>query len=100
MVSNSVVLNKYNRYKEVALRVAETQLQTLRTTAYGSLPASGSFNNSLLSSLPSGSGSMTITETDDGLTQATVTVSWQNPNSTGNQQVVLSTYLWQYGLGK
>ncbi len=100
MVSNSVMLNKYNKYKEVALRVAEDQIQDLRTTAYASLPSSGSFNNSLLSTIPQGAGSMTLTQIDTGLTQATVTVSWVNPEPSGAQQVVLSTYLWQYGLGK
>lgn len=100
LVANSVVLNKYNKYKEVALRVAEHQVQSLRTTPYNSLPASGSFNNSLLANLPSGSGAMTLTQVQDGLTQVTVTVSWLNPGATANQQVVLSTYLWRYGLGK
>ena len=100
VISNSIVLNKYNRYKEVALRIAENQLQELRTTAYASLPASGSFNNSLLSSIPEGAGSMTITEVDDGFTQATVTVTWRNPKDNGDQSVNLSTYIWQWGLGK
>lgn len=100
VVSNSVVLNKYNKYKEVALRVAEHQLQDLRTTPYGSLPASGSFNNSQLSSIPNGSGQMTLTEIQDGLTEAVVTVSWNNPSQSGTQQVSLSSYIWQGGLGK
>ena len=100
LVSNSVILNKYNRYKEIALRVAENQIQSLRTTSYASLPASGSFNNSLLSSIPSGAGTMTLTQVQTGLTQAVVTVTWRNPSTTANQQIVLSTYIWQYGLGK
>ncbi len=99
-VANSVLLNKYNRYREVALRVAENQIQVLRTTAYASLPASGSFNNSLLSTIPQGAGSQTITQLDTGFKQAVVTVTWRNPSSSGNQQVQLSTNIWQYGLGK
>ena len=100
VVSNSVVLNKYNKYKEVALRVAEHQLQDLRTTPYGSLPASGSFNNSQLSEIPNGAGQMTLTEVQDGLTEAVVTVTWNNTTGTGSQQVSFSSYIWQGGLGK
>lgn len=100
IVSNSIVLNKYNRYKEIALRVAEDQLQELRTTPYASLPASGSFSNSSLSSIPQGAGNMTLTEVDDGFTQASVTVTWRNPKNSGTQSVNLSTYIWQWGLGK
>lgn len=100
VVSNSVVLNKYNRYKEIALRIAEHELQELRTTPYANLPASGSITNTQLSSLPQGSGTMTITEEEDGLSQATITITWRNPSATADQQLTLSTYIWQGGLGK
>lgn len=100
VTSNSVVINKYNRFKEVALRVAENELQSLRTTPYGSLPSSGSFTNSQLSSIPNGAGQINITELSDGFAEATVTVTWENPSASGTQQVELSTYLWQGGLGK
>lgn len=100
MVSNTVVLNKYNRYKEIALRIAENEVQVLRTTNYANLPSSGSFSDSLLSTIPQGTGTITISQIDTGFSQATVTVTWRNPTSTSNQQIVLSTYLWQYGLGK
>lgn len=100
VVSNSVVLNKYNRYKEIALRIAEHELQELRTTPYANLPASGSVTNTQLSTIPQGAGTIAISEVSTGLSQATVTITWRNPSSSGNQQVVLSTYLWQGGLGK
>ncbi len=100
IVSNSVVLNKYNKYKEVALRIAEHELQELRTTPYASLPSSGSLSNSQLSSIPQGAANLTITEIETGLSEAEVVVSWRNPSGTGTQQVSLSTYLWQTGLGK
>ncbi len=100
VVSNSVVLNKYNRYKEIALRIAEHELQELRTTPYANLPASGGVTNTQLSTIPQGAGTIAISEVSTGLSQATVTITWRNPSSSGNQQVVLSTYLWQGGLGK
>lgn len=100
VVSNAVVLNKYNRYKEIALRIAEHELQVLRTTPYANLPASGSVSNAQLSTIPSGAGTINITEVSTGLSQATVTITWLNPTGTVNQQVSLATYLWQGGLGK
>lgn len=100
IVSNAILLNKYNRYKEIALRIAEHELQVLRTTPYASLPASGSLSNSQLSSIPQGSANVSITEVSTGLSQATVTVSWRNPSGTADQQLSLSTYVWQGGLGK
>lgn len=100
VVSNSVVLNKYNRYKEIALRIAEDKIQELRTTPNTSLPSSGPFTNSLLSSMPQGAGTIEITQEADGLSKALVTVSWMNPQGTDVQKVTLSTYLWKWGLGK
>lgn len=100
IVSNAIVLNKYNRYKEIALRIAEHELQELRTTPYANLPGSGSLTNSQLSSIPQGTASLVISEISTGLTEATVTVSWRNPSATGTQQVNLATYIWQTGLGK
>lgn len=100
VVSNAVVLNKYNRYKEIALRIAEHELQELRTTPYANLPASGSITNTQLSTIPQGAGTFTIAEESTGLSEVTVTISWRNPTASGNQQLSLSTYIWQGGLGK
>lgn len=100
VVSNAIVLNKYNRYKEIALRVAETKLAELRTTPHGNLPTSGTFSNSQVEKLPQGNAAMAFTEVATGLTQATVTVTWQNTQNTGTQEISLSTYISQFGLGK
>ncbi|HMQ02112.1 MAG TPA: prepilin-type N-terminal cleavage/methylation domain-containing protein [Candidatus Doudnabacteria bacterium] len=100
VISNSITLNKYNRYKEVALRSAETQLQVLRTTSYNSLPASGTFTNSQIQSLPEGAGAMVIEEVSAGLSEATVTISWRSPASEAMQEISLSTFLSQHGLGQ
>lgn len=98
--SNAIVLNKYNRYKEVALRIAENEIQALKTTSYANLPTTGSFTNSQLSTLPQGAGQLEINEIEGGLTEAIVTVTWNNPSGTDTQQVSLSTYIFQGGLGK
>jgi type II secretory pathway pseudopilin PulG len=100
IISNAVVLNKYNRFKEIALRVAEKQIQTLRTISYGDLPESGSFSDAQLSSIPSGAGNIVITEEDDGLKRVQVTVTWRNPQATADQSLTLETYISRGGLGQ
>lgn len=100
VISNSITLNKYNRYKEVALRVAETSLQDLRTIDYNSLPASGPFTNAQIQTLPEGSANLEITEVSTGLSKATVTVSWRSPSSNIMQAISLSTFLSEHGIGK
>lgn len=100
VISNSITLNKYNRYKEVALRVAETSLQNLRTIDYNSLPASGPFTNAQIQTLPEGSANLEITEVSTGLSKATVTVSWRSPSSNTMQAISLSTFLSEHGIGK
>ncbi|HMR55382.1 MAG TPA: type II secretion system protein [Candidatus Doudnabacteria bacterium] len=100
VISNSITLNKYNRYKEVALRSAETRLQDLRTTSYDSLPSSGSFTNAQIQTLPDGTANLEITEISAGLAEATVTVSWRSPSSDAMQEISLSTFLSEHGIGK
>lgn len=100
VTAKSLVLNKYNRYREVALRIADKELQTLRTTPFASLPSSGSFSDSLLSTLPNGQGAITITDINSRLKDVTVTVSWNNTSGTATQSIRLQTYIDQGGLGK
>ncbi|HCB02320.1 MAG TPA: hypothetical protein DEP19_08055 [Anaerolineae bacterium] len=92
--------NKYNRYKEVALRSAETRLQDLRTVSYDSLPTSGTFTNAQIQTLPEGTANLEITEISTGLSEATVTVSWRSPSSNTMQEISLSTFLSEHGIGK
>jgi prepilin-type N-terminal cleavage/methylation domain-containing protein len=100
VISNSITLNKYNRYKEVALRSAETRLQDLRTVSYDSLPTSGTFTNAQIQTLPEGTANLEITEISTGLSEATVTVSWRSPSSNTMQEISLSTFLSEHGIGK
>ncbi len=98
--SQSVVLNKWSRYKEIALRIADQKVQTLRTTSYSSIPASGTFTDPLISSLPDGAGTITVTDLNTKTKDVVVTVTWSNPQGTGTQQVQLETYITQGGLGQ
>ncbi len=82
------------RDQDIALKIARTEVETLRAAGYASLPASGSFTNPMLSSLASGSASVTITTYDTRTKQAVVTVSW---TGTGNaaRTVSLATLIAQ-----
>ncbi len=98
--SHTIILNRYGRYKEVALRIADQKIQTMRTTAFPSLPTTGTFNDPLLSALPQGAGSITVTNENARLKRVSVLVTWRNPQGTGTQQVKLDTFITQGGLGQ
>lgn len=98
--ANAIILNRYARYREVALRIADKEIQTLRTTPFASLPASGSFADSLMSTIPSGQGSLTITDLNSSLKNVTVTVTWKNPRGNTSQRLQLQTYISKGGLGQ
>lgn len=98
--ANSVVLNKYGRYREIALRIADNQMQTIRTTAFASIPPSGNFVDSGLASIPNGLGTLTVTDVSSTLKIVTVTVTWTKPGVPGNQMVELETYVYSGGLGQ
>ncbi len=98
--ANSIILNKYSRYREIALRIADQKLQDLRTTPYAELPSTGSFADPQLSSLPNGQAAITVADLNTRLKDVTVTVTWNNPNGSGTQRIRLQTYIDQGGLGK
>ena len=98
--SKIVVINKVNKYKEVALRIADEKVQTLRVAGYSAVPASGSFSDSLISSLPGGAGTLTVSDVNAGTKSVLVTVSWTNPQNGSTQQVRLTTYIAEGGIGQ
>jgi prepilin-type N-terminal cleavage/methylation domain-containing protein len=82
------------RDQDVALKIANNEIETLRAAGYGALPATGPFNNALLSSLASGAGSVTITAYDAKTKQAVVAVTWRGANL-ANRSVSLTTLIAQ-----
>ncbi len=98
--ANSLVLNKFGRYREVALRIADQKMQIMRTIAFVNLPASGSFADPRLSSIPGGQANLTVTDINNLLKDVVVTVSWDNPQGTGREQVQLETYITLGGIGQ
>ncbi len=88
---NTVALTRLQRYENLAYHIANKQMETLRGTPLASLPASGSIVDSLLSQIPSGAGSYTVSNYVgySNVKEIVVTVTWTTKN--GNKQVVLKT---------
>ncbi|HUQ30310.1 MAG TPA: type II secretion system protein [Candidatus Paceibacterota bacterium] len=83
--------------QDIALKIAENELDGLRAGGYDALPASGSFTDSLLSTLPSGAGSLTVSDLNAKTKQIVVTVSWREHDEIANRSVVLTTLITNVG---
>lgn len=73
-------------------------METLRNTAFASLPASGSFTDTDLSKLPQATAVQTITnyQSSTKIKLATITVSWTESGVTKNAK--LETLISETGL--
>ena len=95
--SRSALLTRIAKDEDLALRIATHELEGLRAGGYMSLPASGSFSDSLLSNLASSSAAMNVSDYNTKTKQVTVTVSWTESGSSGAHSVSLSTLITQTG---
>ncbi len=98
--TKAVLFNRTAKYKEVALRIADKKLQSIRATAFASIPASGTFSDSLLNDIPDGAGTITVTALNLYTKDVKVKVSWTNPQTRTTQDIELETYISQWGLGQ
>ena len=80
--TNTITLTRQTRFQDIAVRVASQKLATLRAAGYANLGAGGSFSDQLLSSLPAGSASTTISVYNANMKQVTVGVSWKEVRKT------------------
>ena len=83
------------RDQDIALKVAQNEVEELRALGYESLPPSGSFSDSLLASLSSGSGNVTVSDFNTGTKKVIVTVSWSERGA--EESIVLSTLITKIG---
>lgn len=90
--NNSLKLNGNSQRLELAQRIALMEMEDLRATDFASLPASGSFSNTLLSKLPNGAGSISITSVNSSLKQMVVTVTWTEPEAKVQRSATFTTY--------
>ena len=94
---NTVAESRKLRNENFAYHVANQQMEDLRATAFASLPASGTITNSLLSQIPSGAGSFTVTNypSYSGMKEIVVTVTWNDGLA---RQIVLKTLAGNGGI--
>lgn len=77
---NTVAITKKLKYENLAYHVASKKMEELRSITIASLPASGAISDSMLSQIPTGSGSFTVVDHAGfaGLKEITVTVIWND----------------------
>ena len=90
---NSALLSRSTSYQNMALT---NELEKLRNDGYAALPTTGSFTDSLMSTLPSGSGTATVSTYDAKTKEVAVSVSWQD-SSGAVQSVALTTLMTETG---
>jgi prepilin-type N-terminal cleavage/methylation domain-containing protein len=95
--ANTMQMTKTAKYKEIALGIANNKIEELRAAGYSSLPGSGSFSTSQLSSLPSGSGDLDISDFNSDTKQVEVTVEWQEPGAPSTKSISLTTLITKTG---
>lgn len=93
-ISSTYQLTRSAAYREIALRIASEEMNTLRAAGYGVLPGSGSFTDTQMANLPNGSGTLTVTTLNAKTKTIDVTVSWQEISA---HSVSLSTYITETG---
>ena len=93
---HTIPLSQQTRYETLALTIATDEIEGLRTGGYAAIPAGGPFTNTLMSSLPSGSGTLTTADYNPKTKSVTVTVSWQKPGLAA-RTISLSTLITQVG---
>ncbi len=96
-IIRSDVLVQTSKDEGIALAIASDELEKLRINGYTSLPPSGSFSTSLMSTLPSATTTLVVNVYNAGTDQVTASVLWQEPGLTASSTISLSTLITQTG---
>ena len=75
--TNTLSLTREVREKDIALRIIDKKLESLRAAGYAGVGSSGSFSDDLLSTIPNSSASTTISSYNANIKQVDVSVGWQ-----------------------
>ena len=89
-------ISRVVRHQDIALEIANNALEGLRAQGYANLTASSSLFDPLLSSLPGGSASSSITNFNSLTKAAQVSVGWQESGA-AITIVSISTLITQTG---
>lgn len=65
------------RDTDIALRIARSEIELLRSAGYAALPAGGEWSDPLLSSLASSTAALLVTDANAQTKQVEATVSWR-----------------------
>lgn len=96
IVTGTIKVTRDSTYENIAFRIADNKLDELRAGGYAVLPASGSFSDTELSSLPQGVASTSITVLNAKTKQVTAGVSWRGADNL-TRFVSLTTLITQTG---
>jgi len=89
-------LTRHTKYQDIATKIATNEIELLRAAGYDAVPASGVFTDSVLSTIPSGSGTLTVTTFNTNTKQVTATVSWTEKGAT-TESVPVTTLITKVG---
>lgn len=93
---NGVPLNRLTRDQDLALKIANNEIEALRALGYANLPASGSFADTELSSLTNGAGVATISDYNAKTKKIDVSVTWIDSDETP-REISLTTLVTDVG---
>ncbi len=97
-VTRSGTLVRISKNQGIALSIARNKLESLRIVGYSAVPISGSFTDSLMSTLPPyATTTLYVSEYNEETKQVTVSVIWRDPGSTASSTVSLSTLITETG---
>jgi prepilin-type N-terminal cleavage/methylation domain-containing protein len=84
-------------HQDLALKIAEHKLEQVRVLGYASLPASGSFTDSLQSGFASSSAALAVTTYNAKTKSVVVTVFWDELNIPNSFNLSLATLITEIG---
>lgn len=94
----SGALIRMSKHQSIALSIAQNKLESLRADGYTTLPSSGTFSDSLISTLPiAATTTLTVSVYNAETKQVSVSVVWQDPGSAASSTVSLSTLITETG---
>lgn len=96
-VIQSGALARSAKGQGVALAIARNKLEVLRAGGYAALPPSGTFSDSLLSTLPQATTTLAVSTYNAQTKQVVVSVIWQDQGLTASSTVSLTTLITQTG---
>ncbi len=97
-VIQSSSLIRTTKNQGIALSIARNEIESLRAGGYATLPASGTFSDSLISTLPAlATTTRTVSVYDAKTKQVTASVIWRDAGANASSTVSLSTLITSVG---